>query len=167
MLKEKSAKDSPEQQVAKYEEGSAEVADETVKYITTKKPFLALAYFGAVDIAGHKLGHDTPGYYASLTRMDANVGKVLAALKTAGIEKDTLVLLISDHGGFGKKHGGTYRPEVIQTPWIIAGPGVKRGYTIKAPVVHTDTAATIAHALGLTAPQCWRGRPALEVFETR
>jgi predicted AlkP superfamily pyrophosphatase or phosphodiesterase len=167
IIQKTNAKDSPEQQVAKYEQGSVEVASTAVEYITTKKPFLAFVYFGVVDVAGHKLGHNTPGYYACLERIDVLVGKVLASLKTAGIEKDTLVLLISDHGGYGKKHGGTYRPEVIETPWIIAGPGVKRGYTIKAPVVHTDTAATIAHALGLTAPQCWRGRPALEVFESR
>ena len=38
------------------------------------------------------------GYYASVSFMDAQVGKVLAALKKAGLGDDTIVIFTSDHG---------------------------------------------------------------------
>jgi predicted AlkP superfamily pyrophosphatase or phosphodiesterase len=158
-------KDDPVQRVAQYQADDARALAAATACIIERKPLLTFAYFGSVDIAGHKLGHNTPGYYDALEKMDANVGTLLAALKTAGIEKDTVILLVSDHGGHGKKHGGIYRPDVIETPWIITGPGIKRAHRIQTPVVHTDTAATLAHLLNLTPPQCWRGRPVLDALQ--
>ena len=154
---------TPEETVAIYEESTAGVATAAAAYITEKKPRLAFVYLGAVDEAGHMLGHDTGGYYATLKKTDAHVGKLLDALKSAGIERETVVILVSDHGGYKKGHGEV-RPQVFQTPWIISGAGVRHGHKLESTLVSYDTAATIARILGITPPQCWRGRPVLEAF---
>jgi iduronate 2-sulfatase len=38
------------------------------------------------------------GYYACVAYMDAQVGKVLDAVRQAGLEDDTIVIFTSDHG---------------------------------------------------------------------
>ncbi|MDR2849159.1 MAG: alkaline phosphatase [Verrucomicrobiota bacterium] len=158
--------DTEEQKVARFERSTAEVARLASDYIRTKKPVLAFVYLGSVDETGHAAGHDTPAYYTSLTRTDAGVGQLLDAAKAAGIEQETAWIVVADHGGINKGHGGTSKLE-FETPWLIAGPGIRKGHTIDAPVTHTDTSPTIARLLGLEAPAVWRGRPVLDAFEAK
>jgi predicted AlkP superfamily pyrophosphatase or phosphodiesterase len=149
-----------------YEESTARTSVDAANYIATKKPFFTFVYFGAPDETGHHIGHDTPAYYATLKKCDDHIGQLLGALKTAGIEKETIVIVVSDHGGLGKGHGeGTMQG--MQTPWIIAGPGVKRGHTLVPGIVHYDTTPTIAHILGISPPPTFRGRPALDAFAAK
>jgi arylsulfatase A-like enzyme len=155
---------SEREAVLLYEESSEKTASTAAKYILQKKPFFTFVYLVAPDETGHAIGHDTPEYFATLKKCDAYLGNLLDALKEAGIEKETLVLVIADHGGFKKGHGGATL-QGMQTPWVIAGPGVKRGHVLKSNVVHYDTAATLAHVFGVKVPQVWRGRPVLEAFE--
>jgi predicted AlkP superfamily pyrophosphatase or phosphodiesterase len=160
------AKRTPQENVEMYERSAENTAAAAAKYIATKKPLFTFVYFASADEAGHVIGHDTPEYYAILKKNDDRLGRLLDTLKTAGIEKETVVIVIADHGGVNKGHGGKTLLEV-QTPWVIYGPGVKRGHVLKSSVVHYDTSATIAHALGLTPPQVWVGRPVLEAFSEK
>jgi arylsulfatase A-like enzyme len=50
-------------------------------------------------------------------------------------------------------------------PWLAAGPGIRRGYTIDTPVSLLDTAPTIARLLGLAPDREWEGRCVEEIFE--
>ena len=155
---------SPEQKkVAGSEENLESVAVAAAAYIKANKPLFTFICFDAIDATGHIIGHDTPSYYATVKKADAAFGKILSAIKEAGMEDSTVIILISDHGGINKGHGGKTLLE-MQTPWVIAGPGIKRGHSIDSAVAHYDTAPTIAHILGLTPPQVWRGRPVLEAF---
>ena len=72
----------------------------------------------------------------------------------------------ADHGGVGKKHGQATMAE-IEIPWIIAGPGIAAGQEITAPVNTFDTAATLAHILGVKPPECWIGKPVLSAFRSQ
>jgi arylsulfatase A-like enzyme len=154
---------TPEETVAIYEESTDTATTETVAYLVAKRPRLTFVYLRALDETGHMFGHDTAAYYATLKKIDAHVGKLIGALKTAGIERETVVMLISDHGGHKKGHSEV-RLQVFQTPWIISGAGVRRGHKLESTIVSYDTAATIAQILGVTPPQCWRGRPVQEAF---
>src|SRR5207253_110961 len=44
-------------------------------------------------------------YHTSVEFLDRNVGRVLAALRELGLEEDTLVIFIGDHGYFLGHHG--------------------------------------------------------------
>ncbi len=149
--------------VVEHPKGPQATTDRAVEFLKKERPTLTFIHLDHVDGAGHKHGHGTPEYYASVEEADRLIGKVLAALKDAGIAESTVVLVTSDHGGKGKKHGGATMAE-IEIPWIISGPGIARGREIQAPVNTYDTAATVAFVLGLTPPDCWIARPVRTAF---
>src|SRR4030095_8135063 len=95
-------------------------------------------------------GHSAAGIYGDvIEELDASTGRVLDALKSAGIDRNTLVVFTSDNGPwlpFGS-HGGSAGPlrsgkgttweGGVRTPAIFWWPG-----TIK-PAVITDVAASM------------------------
>ena len=99
-----------------------------------------------------------------MVEIDRSVGLILQAIKDAGIEKDTIVIMTSDHGGQGHGHGG-FTLEELETPYIIYGSHVKKGFEITDVVMQYDHPATIANILGLKAPQSWVGRPVKSAFK--
>ena len=68
-------------------------------------------------------------YYASVSYMDAQVGKVLNALKEEGLEDDTIVIFTSDHGFHLGEHDFwmkvSLHEESVRVPMIIKVPGKK------------------------------------------
>lgn len=133
-------------------------------FIRDKKPTLFAVCWDQVDHTGHTIGHDTPEYYQSLAEIDVLIGRVIQALKDAGIYEQTVIIVTADHGGIGKGHGGKTLNE-MEHPFIIAGRGIKSGNIITEPMMQYDTAATIAYILGLETPRSWVGRPALSAFK--
>ena len=141
-----------------------DVANEAVEYISANIPRYTFIHFDEVDAAGHSSGHGTPSYFRSVEVADSLVGQVVKAIDEAGIRKNTLILVTSDHGGKGYGHGENV-PEVIGIPFILNGPNVKQGYSIEATVNTVDNSSTIAFALGLDEPEAWTGRPVTSAFE--
>jgi arylsulfatase len=63
-------------------------------------------------------------YAAMVDRMDQNIGKVMQALKDAGIEENTVVMFLSDNGGCTEEPGGrddTKQPGIVST-YTAVGP---------------------------------------------
>lgn len=135
-------------------------------YIRSARPHIILAHISETDAVGHADGWMSFGYLQSLRRALSGVESLRQALRDAGIEAQTLVIVTADHGGIDKDHV-VIVPEVMTIPWIALGAGVKKGHAIEQPVRVFDTAATILHALGLAIPDGWDGRPVLEVFAAR
>ena len=73
-------------------------------------------------------------------------------------------MIVSDHGGFNKGHGGV-SPEEVTVPVIYYGKGIKQNYKIQQTVYMYDVAANVAFALNLKTPHVWTGRPTLAAFE--
>nr|WP_121270764.1 alkaline phosphatase [Pedobacter schmidteae] len=137
--------------------------DTTATIIRNEKPFFTFLHLDEPDGTGHSIGHRTPEYYKQLEQVDQRIGKIVQAVKDAGIQNETIILVTADHGGTGKGHGGKSLDEV-QIPWIITGPGVRKNHELKDVIITYDTAATLAWIMGLQQPQSWRGRPVLEAF---
>ena len=135
-----------------------------IDYILDKKPDLFVFYYGSLDSAGHDHGWCGPEYMAKQREIDKGVGMILRALKDAGMDDDTIVVVTSDHGGTGRGHGNLTMQE-LETPLLVYGPGIKQGYEITAPVMQYDTAAIVADLLGLKIPADWRGRPFPEIYK--
>ncbi|PSL46841.1 type I phosphodiesterase/nucleotide pyrophosphatase [Chitinophaga niastensis] len=136
----------------------------SVDYIKEKKPDFLFIHFDEPDGTGHNIGHNTPAYFDQVHKNDVLLGKILQAVKDAGMWDNTIILLTADHGGIKKGHGGKTMEE-MQIPWIIRGPGIQQNKEIKASVVTYDTAATLAWIFGLKTPQVWTGRPVKEAFK--
>ena len=135
-----------------------------VKYIKEKKPTLFTFYIGDQDEVGHATEWGSPEYYRCMEEIDHCVGLILQAIRDAGIEKETVVVMTSDHGGQGRGHGGFTLKE-LETPFIIYGKGIRKGYAFPDVMMQYDTPATIAYALGLKLPQSWVGRPVKAAFK--
>ena len=122
---------------------------------------LMFVHFPTPDWMGHVYGWLSPEQYSVLFRADEALQTILDALQAAGMREDTLIVT-ADHGGHGTTHGSS-RLEDMTIPWIMAGPGVKH-MVLFTDVNTTDTAATVAWALGLPLQPEWDGRPVLEAF---
>ncbi len=135
-----------------------------VKYIIDKKPDFAAIIFDQPDHVGHQAGHDTPEYYTTLTRLDGYVGKIVEAVKEAGMYDETIFIITSDHGGINKGHGGKTMQE-MECPFIISGKNIKNGLLFNESMMQFDIASTIAYIFNLQQPQVWIGRPMIQVFK--
>lgn len=140
------------------------VARQAADYIQQEKPNLCFIHFADSDGAGHQYGWGSPQQIQAFADEDDALAVVRKAIKNAGIEKTSVVILTADHGGHAKTHG-TASDEDTLIPWVIWGAGVKKNFAITAPVTTYDTAATALYALGVPIPAEFDGKPVLSAFE--
>ena len=119
-------------------------------------------------------------YYAQVTAVDFEVGRLQNGLKELGADKNTVVVYVSDHGDVLGSHNDEIVKKYIDTnrnvdntlrtkgkpfatamriPFIIAGPGVKEpGLVSDALVSSVDLAPTILDLAGLEVPEYMQGK---------
>lgn len=109
------------------------------------------------------------GYYASVSYVDAQLGKVLDYLKSSGMDKNTIVVLIGDHGwhlgdhGLWNKHSNY--EQATRTPMYIMTPNGKRGVKNSSPTELIDVFPTICDYAGLKIPVQVQGKSLLPIVE--
>ena len=137
-----------------------DAATECIGQLKARQPKLTFLYQHLPDCYGHKCGWGTPEYTNACVHLDGNIGRVVKGIEEAGLRNDTVIILVADHGGLGKKHGMDVI-ECFEIPFLVSGPAVKRGFRLREPVIGADTAPTALDLLGYSVPETWRGRPAL------
>jgi predicted AlkP superfamily pyrophosphatase or phosphodiesterase len=138
---------------------AAPVAAAAAAYLQERRPDLLFVHFADPDSAGHANGWGSPEQVRALEDVDRAIGRLLTALRKAGVEQETGIIVTADHGGHGRSHGSDSLEDTT-IPWICAGPGVRANNELTTPVRTYDTAATAAALLGLPRPAVWDGRPA-------
>jgi arylsulfatase A-like enzyme len=98
------------------------------------------------------------GYYACISYMDAQVGKVLDALDKEGLADNTIIVLWGDHGwqlgDHGLWHKHTNFELATRAPLLISVPGSKTaGLKCAATVEFVDVYPTLAELCGLPSPR--------------
>ena len=92
------------------------------------------------------------GYYASVSYIDALVGRILRALDENGFSDNTIVVFLSDHGWSLGEHGLWAKHSTFdvatRSPLIFRAPGVVPGHT-QALVEFVDLYPTLMEMLGL------------------
>jgi iduronate 2-sulfatase len=110
------------------------------------------------DAEARRLKH---GYYACVSFVDAQVGRLVAELDRLGLANNTLVVFWSDHGfHLGEQaHWGKWSPYEWDTrsPLLLCGPGVPAGVATPALIEFVDIYPTVAELAGLPAPQGLEG----------
>ena len=142
----------------KVPEDNANTTHAVIDCLTKEQPDLFYVHYDAPDHTGHSIGWGTPEYAAKVEELDGYVGDIIRALKDAGLYDDTVIVIVSDHGGIKKSHGRTSLQE-MEAPFIICGPGIRKGFEIPGLTMQYDVAPTLASILGLKTPEYWRGRP--------
>ncbi|MGH7202557.1 MAG: sulfatase-like hydrolase/transferase [Planctomycetaceae bacterium] len=108
------------------------------------------------EIQGHL--HD---YYAVITGIDRQIGRLLQTLKESGQYDDTLIIFSSDHGLAIGSHGLMGKQSVyehsMKPPLIFAGPGIPNGETDALVYLH-DIYPTVCDLVGTEIPDGLDGR---------
>ena len=147
---------------------NADVAAQAVDMVQRYRPGVLYVHLPGTDNAGHKYGWATPPYMAALHDADTAVGRVLAAVDAAGLAGSTVALVTADHGGAGRMHG----PEDARSrhiPWIIAGPGIRRGLDLTTfgdlQIDTEDTFSTACYLLGVPIVKKVEGKPITQILD--
>ena len=122
---------------------------------------------------GQGLLEFTQAYLACVSYVDAQLGKVLDALDASPYVDNTLIIFTSDHGyHIGEKEQifkGSLWEESLRVPFIVAGPGVKKGARCTQPISWIDIFPTMldyAGFKGINPNEKFDG-PALDGFTIR
>ncbi|MBL9153238.1 MAG: sulfatase-like hydrolase/transferase [Verrucomicrobiales bacterium] len=95
-------------------------------------------------------------YAAVVDDLDAQIGRVLAALEQSGQRDRTLVIFSSDHGMACGSHGlrgkQNQYEHTIGVPFIAAGPGIPAGRRSEAQIYLRELYPTTAEMAGVPVP---------------
>jgi arylsulfatase A-like enzyme len=102
-------------------------------------------------------------YFRTLSAVDDNIGRILAALDELGLTENTVVVYTSDNGYYLGEHGlGDKRSaydESLRIPMLVRYPKrVPKGQTEDAMVLNVDVAPTFLDLAGLPVPAAMQGR---------
>jgi arylsulfatase A-like enzyme len=114
-------------------------------------------------------------YYASISFMDAQVGRVVDALDRLGLAENTIIVFTSDHGYHMGEHGLWQKmslfeesarvPLLIVAPGRLVGEGAKQGAAANSPVSHVDLFPTLAELCGVTPPKNLQGQSLVPILK--
>jgi arylsulfatase A-like enzyme len=108
-------------------------------------------------------------YYASIEYLDAQIGRILNALRESGEYDNTIIVFAGDHGLAIGSHGLFGKQSLyehsMQTPLIFAGPGIPKGKRSDAMCYLLDVFPTIGDLAGVPAPEGSEGLSLVPVFK--
>lgn len=114
-------------------------------------PKLMFVQFDEVDHAAHSHGGFSDEYYDAVVKADKYLGDIYDAVEAEGLMKDSLFLVVADHGETTNGHGGS-TPEESSAVLAVAGHSVNA--TVLAEGVHNrDVSAIALYALGIAQPE--------------
>ena len=116
----------------------------------------------------------TACYYAEITFLDSEIGRIVKALKDAGVYENTIIIVTADHGTMNGGHGmlshsgATPYEEVYNVPFVIAGPGVKKqGENYEIVASQVDIAPTLVDLCGVKPLPETQGRSMRPILQGR
>lgn len=96
-------------------------------------------------------------YYAIISHMDVQIGKILEGLEKTGKKGNTYIIFTSDHGLSVGHHGLMGKQNMfdhsIRTPLILVGPGIPKNKKYNQQVYLQDVSATMMDLAGVAKPK--------------
>jgi predicted AlkP superfamily pyrophosphatase or phosphodiesterase len=155
------------------EDNAMAVAQAFASAVPQLKPNLCFIHLRDPDDAGHKYGVTSPEKVQAMVTCDHALKTIKDAIAGAGLLDDSVIIMTADHGShditnsLGQIKGthGDATTADVEIPWVAWGKTVKPGFTVTAPVLQYDTAATALWLLGIPVPEYFWGRPVTSAFE--
>lgn len=96
-------------------------------------------------------------YYAIVSHLDQQIGRILDALKASGKEKNTWIFFTADHGLAVGRHGLVGKQNLyehsVRVPFVVVGPKATAGERIPAPIYLQDVMPTVLDLAGVSKPE--------------
>jgi len=96
-------------------------------------------------------------YYALVTHLDQQVGRVLDELERLGMTDSTYIVFTADHGLAVGHHGLMGKQNLfehsVKVPFLVAGPGIEPGKRVEAPIYLQDVMPTSLDWAGVEIPE--------------
>jgi arylsulfatase A-like enzyme len=152
----------------------AAVGDWAERHAQRGKPVIEDLWQG--DLGPEKVRQARQGYYASVSFVDEQIGRILDALSKRGLLEKTFILMTADHGDMTGDHHlwrKTYGYEAsARIPMIVRWPeglvSAPRGQTLTQPVELRDVLPTLLDAAGVAYDSKWfDGRSMLDLVRGR
>jgi arylsulfatase A-like enzyme len=127
--------------------------------MATREEMLA----AGIDPASY-LAYDQDWYDSAIRGLDAELARLVERLRMAGVDRDTLIVLISDHGEEFQDHGRMWHGqsvygEMVHVPMIVRWPArVPAGARVDEPVQLVDVMPTLLGLSGLREPSGLHGQ---------
>lgn len=114
---------------------------------------------------------EVAAYYAMITHLDAQIGRVLDALEETGHADNTIVVLAGDNGLAVGQHGLLGKQNLyehsVRVPLVLAGPGIPKNRRRDALCYLSDLFPTLCDLTGLPVPDSVEGKSLAPVLNHR
>lgn len=114
-----------------------------------------------------KYQHSIKGYYRMISGIDLEIAKIRTALKTKGLDKNTVIILMGDNGYFlGERQlAGKWLlyDNSVRVPLIIYDPRVNKHQDSDVLALNVDIPSTILDLAGLEPPKSWHGKSLMPI----
>jgi arylsulfatase A-like enzyme len=110
-------------------------------------------------------------YFACVAKMDETVGTVRKMLAETGLDRNTILVFLSDHSCHFKTRNAEYKrsphDSSIHIPLVIEGPGFNRGMQISELVSQVDLMPSLLQSIGLPVPETVQGHSFLPLLDRK
>lgn len=110
-------------------------------------------------------------YYRCVAKMDETIGTIRKTLAETGLDRNTILMFVSDHACHFKTRNPEYKrtphESSIHIPLIIEGPGFNRALRVPELVSQVDIAPSLLSAAGVAVPASMQGHSFLPLLDRR
>lgn len=129
----------------------------------------AVECMGSIPPASYDAKQMKACYYAEITLVDEQFGRIIDHLEATGQLDNTLVVFHSDHGEMLGDHGLLYKgcrffEGLVHVPMIVSGPGLQQNLRSDALVELVDIAPTLLDAANIDIPASMQGSSLLPLL---
>ena len=115
-----------------------------------------------------RVKQEIAGYYAMITHLDHHIGRVMAAIRKKGLDKNTIFIFAGDNGLAVGQHGLMGKQNLYEhslgVPLILSGPGIAKNKKIMALCYLHDLFPTLCDLTGLNIPKSVTSRSLLPLL---
>lgn len=127
--------------------------------------------YGWDDLTPADIAELTAVYHGMVSRVDDQLGRVLAAVDRIGATDTTMVGFFTDHGEYLGDHGLVEKwpsgldPSLLRNPLVLAGAGLPEGRVVDRPVEMVDLLPTLLDLAETEAAHTHFGKSLLDVID--
>ncbi|MGQ4892079.1 MAG: alkaline phosphatase family protein [Candidatus Njordarchaeia archaeon] len=148
--------DNTTDRITEYE--SVEMMDHVLSYLDANvgeiksRGLLAFIHLVDTDENLHRFGVDSVEYGLAMERNAEQVSRLYNKIFQLGLENETAIIVLADHGGIDRSHHNVWPPMVAEVGLWMWGRPFKKGYQLGGGRI-VDIAPTVSYILGIPKPK--------------